>query len=131
LLFLNRFYFIFVESDLIVSLSKIADRIGHSSNLNVSNTSKKHPLTTIKKKQHQQPPKLQSSISLIVGDSHKNHKRTSEESRSLSNSNSISNNYDLTNKRHKRIGNLLLFRIVIYRISSILKKEVLQIITEF
>jgi hypothetical protein len=95
----------FVESDLIVSLSKIADRIGHTSNLNVSNTLKKHPSTTTIKKKQQQPPKLQSSISLIVGDSNKIHKRTLEESRNVSNSTFISNNYDLTNKRHKRIGN--------------------------
>ncbi|UJR16496.1 hypothetical protein I4U23_003398 [Adineta vaga] len=70
------------ESDLILSLSKIADRIGHNSNLNVSNHIKKPPTSTLKKKQ---PPKFQSSISLIVTDSNKNNKRTLEESRNISN----------------------------------------------
>ncbi|CAF2769401.1 unnamed protein product [Rotaria sp. Silwood2] len=99
------------ESDLILSLSKIADHIGHNSNLNVSNSLKKIPSTTTtttttttkKKQQQQQQPKLQSSISLLVGDINKNTKRTIEESRNISNSNFISTNYDLTNKRHKRI----------------------------
>ncbi|CAF1648652.1 unnamed protein product, partial [Adineta ricciae] len=89
------------ESDLILSLSKIADRIGHSSNLNVSNHTKKLPTSTMKKKQ---PPKLQSSISLIVTDSNKAQKRPSDDSRSISNSNFISANYDVTSKRQKRIA---------------------------
>ncbi|CAF1197619.1 unnamed protein product [Rotaria sp. Silwood1] len=93
------------ESDLILSLSKIADSIGHNSNLNIS---KKLPstttITTTTTKKKQQQPKLQSSISLISGDTNKTMKRTIEESRNISNSNYISNNYDLTNKRHKRIA---------------------------
>ncbi|CAF0776279.1 unnamed protein product [Adineta steineri] len=90
------------ESEHILSLSKIADRIGHNSNLNVSNHTKKNLSTsTIKKKQQS---KLQSSISLIVPDSNKTNKRTLEESRNISNSNFISTNYDLTNKRQKRIA---------------------------
>jgi len=92
------------ESDLIGSLSKIADRIGHTTNSNVSNSLKKLPSTTTLKKKQQQQPKLQSSISLIVGDSNKNNKRTIEESKNISNSNFISNNYDLTYKRQKRIA---------------------------
>jgi hypothetical protein len=98
--------FLHLESDLILSLSKTADHIGHSSNLNVSNHTKKLPTSTIKKKQ--QLPKLQSSMSLIVGDSNKTNKRTIEESRTISNSNFISTNYDLTNKRHKRIGRFII-----------------------
>ncbi|CAF5189367.1 unnamed protein product, partial [Rotaria magnacalcarata] len=97
------------ESDLIVYLSKIADRIGHTATSNISNSSKKvssslsssSSSTTSKKKQ--QPPKLQSSVSVIVGDTNKTTKRTIEESRNISNSNFISTNYDLTNKRQKRI----------------------------
>ncbi|CAF2208174.1 unnamed protein product [Rotaria magnacalcarata] len=98
------------ESDLIVYLSKIADRIGHTATSNISNSSKKvssslsssSSSTTSKKKQ--QPPKLQSSVSVIVGDTNKTTKRTIEESRNISNSNFISTNYDLTNKRQKRIA---------------------------
>ncbi|CAM4886538.1 unnamed protein product [Rotaria socialis] len=101
------------ESDLIVCLSKIADRIGHTTTSNISNSSKKVPsslslssssssATTSKKKQ--QLPKLQSSVSVIVGDTNKTTKRTIEESRNISNSNFISTNYDLTNKRQKRIA---------------------------
>ena len=96
-------FFLLTESDLISSLSKLADRIGHISTPNVSNSSKKLSSTTIKKKQPP-PPKFQSSMSVIVGDSNKLPKRTSEDSRHLSNSNFISTNYDLTNKRQKRIG---------------------------
>ncbi|CAF1089518.1 unnamed protein product [Rotaria sordida] len=100
------------ESDLILSLSKIADGIGHNLNSNISNSSKKLQSTTSitttitkkKQQQQQQQPKLQSSISLIGGDANKNTKRTMEESRKISNSNFISTNYDLTNKRHKRIA---------------------------
>ena len=95
-----------LESDLILSLSKIADRIGHSTNLNVSNHTKKLPTSTMKKKQ---PSKLQSSISLIVTDSNKAKKRPSDDSRSISNSNFISANYDVTSKRQKRIGELMRF----------------------
>ena len=98
-----------LESNLILSLSKIADGIGKKSNLNVPNSFKKVPLTTTKQKQ---PTKLQSSISLIANDSNKhNNKRTIEVSRNISNSNFISTNYDLTNKRHKRIGEFDYFHL--------------------
>jgi hypothetical protein len=71
-------------------------------------------ILAIKKKQHQQqqqPPKLQSSISLFLPDSNKTNKRTIEESRNISNSNFITTNYDLTNKRQKRIGIVIYFRL--------------------
>jgi len=88
------------ESDLIDGLSKLADRIGRSS------PSKKPvdqppPPPSLKKK----PPKLQNSMSLNVAESIKTTKRTIEDSnKQLSNSNFISNHFDVTSKRQKRIA---------------------------
>lgn len=105
-------FILFLESDLILSLSKMADRIGHVSTSNISNSSKKLISSSIPTKKKQQP-KLQSSVSLIVGDTNKNTKRTIEESRNSTNSNFISTNFDLTNKRHKRIGKFSLMKLIL------------------
>lgn len=57
-------------------------------------------------KKKQIPPKLHSSMSLIVENPPKHPKRTFEETRTSSNSNFLSNSHsDLSHKRQKRIGN--------------------------
>lgn len=100
------------DSDLILSLARIADRIGHKSNPIASSPLKKVSsssttgIAQTKKKQQlsQLPVKFQSSISMMVGDSTRPHKKTLDESRPSSNNNFMSTNFDLTNKRQKRIA---------------------------